>query len=55
MKNLAYLVWAYVLIGLLICVYGMSLVQRFRQVALELEAHAAALRARRGDPDPPPG
>jgi hypothetical protein len=53
MKNLPYLLWAYVLIGLLISVYGMSLVRRFRQVAQELETLAAALRARRGEAVPP--
>lgn len=54
MKNLPYLVWAYVLIGLLISVYGMSLVQRLRQVAQELEALAAAIRDPSGEPGPPP-
>ena len=53
MKNLPYLLWAYVLIGLLISVYGMSLVRRFRQVAHELETLAAALRARRVEAVPP--
>ena len=54
MKNLPYLLWAYVLIGLLISVYGISLVRRFRQVAAELEALAATLRARRGEGGAPP-
>lgn len=55
MKNLSYLLWAYALIGLLISVYGMSLVQRFREVALELEALAVTIRAGRGEPGPPAG
>ena len=54
MKNLSYLLWAYVLIGILISVYGMSLVRRYRQVAVELETLAAALRAARGGAGPPP-
>ena len=55
MKNLPYLLWAYVLIVLLISVYGMSLVRRFRQVAQELESLAAALRTRNSEPGTPPG
>ena len=54
MKNLPYLLWAYVLIVLLISVYGMSLVRRFRQVAQELESLAAALRTRNSGPGAPP-
>ncbi len=53
MKNVSYLLWAYALIGLLISVYGMSLVRRFRQVAGELETLAAAIRAARGEAGPP--
>jgi len=55
MKNLSYLLWAYALIGLLISVYGMSLVRRYREVAGELETLAGAIRAARGGTGPPSG
>jgi hypothetical protein len=53
MKNLAYLLWAYALIALLVSVYGASLVIRARRVARELETLAEAIRARRGGKNPP--
>jgi hypothetical protein len=51
--NLVYLLWAYALIGLLITVYGVSLVGRGRRVARELESLAATIRKHRGAPPPP--
>ena len=53
-ENMAYLIWAYVLVGVLITAYSASLIRRSRRVARELETLAATLKSRRqaGAPNP---
>jgi hypothetical protein len=51
--TLVYLLWAYALIGLLITIYGVSLIRRSRRVVSELESLAAIIRKHRGQSPPP--
>jgi hypothetical protein len=50
--NLVYLLWAYALIGLLLIIYGASLVARSRRVARDLESLAATIRKHEGSSPP---
>ncbi len=45
-ENFGYLIWAYLLVGILVTAYSASLITRSRRVAQELERLAAELRAR---------